>query len=67
MYVPDVYLIEGDLAQVIPTIFSKPLSKSAMKARFIKFYRRGFIEIQTPREDEIASQEEITKNGWEEK
>jgi hypothetical protein len=68
MYVPEMFRSpeKETLADVIPLTFSQPLSEQAAKARRLRFHRRGFIQIETPREDEIASDEEKKRHGWEE-
>ena len=48
----------------LPQIMSEPLSETARIARKFTFVRRGYLEIDTPREDEIATEEEKKKKGW---
>ncbi len=68
LYTPEIntHREKETLADVIPVTFSKPLSATAAKQRRLRFHRRGFIDVQIPREDEVASEEEIKRYGWEE-
>lgn len=51
-----IYLREEN----IPQMFTRPLTKEAMERRKLVFNRRGYLEVEIPREDEIdTTQEDI--------